>query len=48
MTKLYNDFISCGQFQPSINHTQIVLIPKKVKPVVMGDFRPISLCNVLY
>lgn len=36
-------------FDPSsINHTHVVLIPKVKTPVSPKDFRPISLCNVVF
>lgn len=31
-----------------LNSTYIFLIPKTDKPVNFGDYRPISLCNLLY
>uniref|UniRef100_A0A803Q0P4 Reverse transcriptase domain-containing protein n=1 Tax=Cannabis sativa TaxID=3483 RepID=A0A803Q0P4_CANSA len=42
------DFSLTGSLPLSINHTNIVLIPKKKQPTVMGDLRPISMCNVIY
>ena len=37
-----------GHITPSINSTFLALIPKKYNPVSFMDFRPISLCNLVY
>ena len=42
------DFLNNGNMLPEINHTNIVLIPKVKDPEKMSDFRPISLCNLIY
>ena len=42
------NFLNGGTLPADINHTTIVLIPKTRNPQGMTEFRPISLCNVLY
>ena len=42
------DCINSGKFLQSINFTHITLIPKKKNPDLMSNFRPISLCNVIF
>jgi ribonuclease HI len=41
-------FLNNGQFDNEINTTNIALIPKKKNPSCVVEFRPISLCNVVY
>ena len=42
------DYLNFGVMGPDINHTNIVLIPKIKSLERMSEFRPISLCNVIY
>ncbi len=42
------DFFTSGRMLRSVNFTNIVLIPKVKSPEAMTQFRPISLCNVMY
>lgn len=46
--KLVQEFVDQGRMAKGLTDTNVVLIPKKKNPQVMGDLRPISLCNVLY
>ncbi|XP_056864269.1 uncharacterized protein LOC130511351 [Raphanus sativus] len=41
-------FFLSNSFDPSMNQTNICLIPKTERPMEMTEFRPISLCNVSY
>lgn len=42
------EFFESGRLLKQINHANIVLIPKSPNASKVGDFRPISLCNILY
>jgi hypothetical protein len=48
VSKAILDFLNCGRMLGCLNFTNIVLIPKVKAPECMSQFRPISLCNVLY
>ena len=41
-------FFNTGHMLRSINHTIISLIPKMLNPTCLKNFRPISLCSVIY
>ena len=45
---LVSSFFHSGVMPQHINDTHIVLIPKKLVALVPADYRPISLCNVVY
>jgi hypothetical protein len=42
------EFFKTGFMPPRINDTTLVLVPKVDEPEDMAQFRPISLCNVVY
>ena len=42
------DFLNNGVSPPNFNDTHIVLIPKVKEPKKVTNFKPISLCNVVY
>ena len=40
--------LNSGKLPHPINHTFINLIPKVKSPVLVSEYHPISLCNVMY
>lgn len=42
------NFFHSGRLLQSANAAITTLVPKKVNPLKMGDFRPISYCNLIY
>jgi hypothetical protein len=48
VVQLVRSFFQTGIMPSHINETHIALIPKKLVPLVPADYRPISLCNVIY
>ena len=48
VTKTVLDALNSGYVHESLNATFIALIPKVKNPKKVSDFRPISLCNVVY
>lgn len=48
VTKAVQDCLNEKEYVGLINSTLVTLIPKVNDPVYVSDFRPISLCNVLY
>ena len=48
MLAVVKDFFHMGVMPEGVNSTSIVLIPKNSNPTSLTDYRPISLCNVIY
>ncbi|KAL2251946.1 UNVERIFIED_CONTAM: hypothetical protein Sindi_2316900 [Sesamum indicum] len=48
VTRAVLDFFATGKLLKQTNCTLLALIPKVHTPMSVGDFRPISCCNVLY
>ena len=48
VTSTILNWLNSSKLPHPINHTFITLIPKVKNPVLVSEYRPISLCNVLY
>lgn len=48
IARLVQNFYQTGILPPHLNDTNIALIPKKLVCYLPADYRPISLCNVIY
>ncbi|XP_050217541.1 uncharacterized protein LOC126668378 [Mercurialis annua] len=48
ISKAITDFFSNGRMHKHTNSTSITLIPKVPDPKIIGDYRPIACCNVIY
>ena len=48
VVELVNNFLVTGELDPTMNITNICMIPKVERPTRMTELRPISLCNVGY
>ena len=48
VTKTILSYLNSASLPHPLNHTFLTLIPKIKNPIFVSDYRPISLCNVLY
>lgn len=48
VTRFIQGVLVTRDFDPDLNETSIVLIPKKSNPEVITDLRPIALCNMIF
>mgnify|MGYP004711329767 CR=1 FL=1 len=48
LTDAISSFFDFGNLLRATNDTIITLIPKVESPTLVSEFRPISLCNVVY
>jgi len=48
MIKEVKNYFRTSYMKPSINHTNICMIPKINNPETLSDYKQIALCNVLY
>lgn len=48
MVRFVKNFFTKRHIPNKFNHTNLVLIPKKMHNEYPSDYRPIALCNVLY
>ena len=46
--KAVGSFFTSSKLLSEVNSTLITLVPKAPNPSKMGEFRPISCCNILY
>jgi hypothetical protein len=48
VTEAVLGFLNGGPMSRVVNHTVLVLTPKVANPQELTQFRPLSLCNVIY